>query len=494
MGQMHADDMDLVRDFAVNGSETAFATLVGRHVNLVYSAALRRLGNAHEAEEVTQAVFIILAKKAGSLSRGTILSGWLYQTAQLTAANFQRAALRRQHREQEAFMQFSEQSEPDVSWHRLSPLLEEAMARLGPKDRDAVVLRFFENRTVREVASALGLREDAAQKRVNRATDKLRDYFVRRGVQVSTAGLLASIGTHAVQAAPVELGGKIAATAALKGAAGGGSMLTLIKTTLKIMAWTKAKTAIVVGMGVLLAAGTTTVTVKEIQHYRTENWQLGEMSSETLNKAPRETVILPTKFIQRSRQRGTGGMVWMGDGRALGINQPAKSILQIAYGAASPCRMVLNTELPVEKYDFLSNLPTGSREALQLALKKKFGVVGRFETRDTDVLLLKVKRNAAPGLRPSSASNVGMSAGGGQISITGKSLSGLVPNLEEVFEVPIIDQTGLTGRYDVKLKWHESKSGRTDSEALKQALLDQLGLELVSSREPIEMLVVEKAK
>jgi uncharacterized protein (TIGR03435 family) len=493
MGEMQADDMDLLRDFATNGSEAAFATLVSRHVNLVYSAALRRLGNAHEAEEVAQAVFIILAKKAGNLRRGTILSGWLYQTAQLTAANLQRAARRRQRREQEAFMQFSEQSEPDVSWHRLGPLLEEAMARLGQKERDAVVLRFFENRTVREVASALGLREDAAQKRVNRATDKLRDYFVRRGVQVSTAALLVSIGTHAVQAAPVELGAKIAATAALKGAAGSGSMLTLIKTTLKIMAWTKAKTAIVVGVGVLLAAGTTTVTVKEIQHHRTENWQLGAMSTETLNKAPRETVILPTKSAQRSRHWGTGGMVWMGDGRALGINQPVKSILQMAYDAANPYQMVLNTELPAEKYDYLSNLPTGSREALQLALKEKFGVVGRFETRDADVLLLKVKRSVAPGLRQSNTTDSRMSAGNGQISITGQSLGGLIPNLEEVFEVPIIDRTGLTGRYDLKLKWHESNSGHTDPEELKQALLDQLGLELVPSREPVEMLVVEKA-
>ncbi|HEX7577761.1 MAG TPA: sigma factor, partial [Verrucomicrobiae bacterium] len=90
------------------GSEAAFATMVRRHVNLVYSAALRQLGNAPEAEEVAQNVFIILARKAGGLRRGTILSGWLYQTAQLTAANFQRAAIRRQHREQEAFMQFYE--------------------------------------------------------------------------------------------------------------------------------------------------------------------------------------------------------------------------------------------------------------------------------------------------------------------------------------------------------------------------------------------------
>jgi RNA polymerase sigma factor (sigma-70 family) len=266
MGQMHADDMDLVRDFAANGSEAAFATLVGRHVNLVYSAALRRLGNTHEAEEVAQAVFIILAKKAGSLCRGTILSGWLYQTAQLTAANFQRAAWRRQRREQEAFMQFSEQSEPDVSWHRLGPLLEEAMARLGQKERDAVVLRFFKNRTVREVASALGLREDAAQKRVNRAADKLRDYFVRRGIQVSTAALLASIGTHAVQAAPAALAKTITAVAVVKGAAAGGSTLTLVKGALKIMAWTKAKTAIVTGVAVILAAGTTPMV---IHHFRT---------------------------------------------------------------------------------------------------------------------------------------------------------------------------------------------------------------------------------
>ena len=143
MGQMHADDMDLVREFAASGSEAAFATLVRRHVNLVYSAALRRLGNAPEAEEVAQTVFLILARKARSLRRGTILSGWLYQTAQLTAANFQRAAIRRQHREQEAYMQ-SVLSEPDPEvWTQIAPLLDDALGQLGEKDHNAVVLRFF---------------------------------------------------------------------------------------------------------------------------------------------------------------------------------------------------------------------------------------------------------------------------------------------------------------------------------------------------------------
>lgn len=285
MGQMHADDMDLVREFAANGSEAAFATLVRRHVNLVYSAALRRLGNATEAEEVAQIVFLILAKKAGGLRNRTILSGWLYQTAQLTAANHQRAAVRRQHREQEAFMQFSERSEPDASWQRLSPLLEEAMARLSQKERDAIVLRFFENRTVREVAAAQGLREDAAQKRVNRATDKLRDYFVRRGIQVSAAALLASIGTHAVQAAPVELASRIVGGAAVKGTLGSASTLTL-KTTLKIMAWTKAKTAVGIGAAIILATGTAVTITEHTAHSGTDverrpvvlqtQWQIGK--------------------------------------------------------------------------------------------------------------------------------------------------------------------------------------------------------------------------
>lgn len=258
--------MDLVREFAENGSDDAFATLVRRHIDLVYSVALRRLDNAHEAEEVTQVVFIILATKAGRLRPGTVLSGWLYQTAQLTSANFQRAAQRREAREQNAFMQFAEQSEPAVSWHRLGPQLEEAMARLGPKERDAVVLRFFENRTVREVAAVLGLPEAAVQKRVNRATDKLRKFFVRRGIQASTGALVASLGTHAVQAAPAGLAVKVAATAVLKGAVGGGSMFPLIKTTLKLMAWTKAKTAIVIGTAVILTAGTTTTLVVRHRH------------------------------------------------------------------------------------------------------------------------------------------------------------------------------------------------------------------------------------
>ena len=158
-------------------------------------------------------------------------------------------------------MQFAQQSEPDPSWRRLSPLLEEAMMRLGKDERDAVVLRFFENRTVREVAAALGLQEAAAQKRVNRATEKLRVFFARSGIQVSAAVLLASIGANAVQAAPPSLVSTVATTAALKGAAATGSTLTLIKTTLKLMAWTQLKT-VAVGTAIVAVVATTTLVVR----------------------------------------------------------------------------------------------------------------------------------------------------------------------------------------------------------------------------------------
>jgi len=159
------DDITLLREYAETDSETAFAHLVGRYINLVYSTALRSVGNAHAAEEITQAAFIILSKKARNLSNRTILSGWLYQTTRLTAANFLRGEIRRQRREQEAYMQsLLNEPEPEI-WPQIAPLLDTAMELLGEKDRNAIVLRYFENKNLGEVGLALGASEDAAKMR-----------------------------------------------------------------------------------------------------------------------------------------------------------------------------------------------------------------------------------------------------------------------------------------------------------------------------------------
>ena len=259
-----ANDMDLMREYARDHSEPAFAGLVQRHINLVYSVALRYTGNSEDAQDVTQAVFIILARKAAGLRERTVLTGWLYETTRFTAARFIRTRVRRQIREQEAYMQ-SSLNEPDADgvWRQLSPLLEEAMTQLGEKDRALLALRFFENKSGTETAAALGIQEWAVHKRTSRAVEKLRAFFARRGVSVSAGVLIAAISVNSLQAAPAGLAITVTAAAA-KGAAVSGSTLTLVKGALKLMAWAKAKTAIIATAGVILATGTTAVVVKEI--------------------------------------------------------------------------------------------------------------------------------------------------------------------------------------------------------------------------------------
>ena len=256
-----SEDISLLKRYA-DGDESAFTLLVERYIHLVYSTALRQVGNPSHAEEISQAVFIILTRKAESISPKTILSGWLYQTARLTAANFLRSENNRQQREQEAYMQLTS-TEPDAgSWNEIAPLLEEAMGRLGQADRNAIVLRFFENKTPQELAAMLGLNEVTARKRVSRALERLRNYFSKRGVDSTTSAIAETISKNAVQAAPVALAKSVTTVALAKGAAASTSTLTLVKGALKIMAWTKAKTAIAVGVGILLVAGTGTVMVK----------------------------------------------------------------------------------------------------------------------------------------------------------------------------------------------------------------------------------------
>ena len=252
---MTNDDMELVRQYAAHESESAFAALVSRYTNLVYSVALRRMRDPQLAEEITQAVFIILARKADSLSPATILPGWLYRAACFTSNSALKAECRRQKREQEAYMQSKlNEVQTDADWQKMSPFLEEAMLRLSQADRDALVLRFFEGRTMHEVGAVMGASEEAAKKRVNRALDKLQLYFHKRGVASTTAIIAGAISANSVQAAPVALAKAVTATAIAKGATASASTLTLIKGALKLMAWSKMKMAVAVSAGLLLAA------------------------------------------------------------------------------------------------------------------------------------------------------------------------------------------------------------------------------------------------
>ena len=158
------DDMTLVRDFATHHSEAAFEALVARHVNVVYSAAVRHVRDPHLAQEVTQTVFILLARKAATLRQETFLTGWLFNTTRYAALRERRALARRQHWETEAHMETPPAETPEESaWPQIAPLLDEALAKLGETDRRALLLRYFEGRTLAQVGAALALYEDSAR-------------------------------------------------------------------------------------------------------------------------------------------------------------------------------------------------------------------------------------------------------------------------------------------------------------------------------------------
>ena len=255
-------DSELLNRYARTRSEDAFAELVRRHVNLVYSAAVRQVGgDAHLAQDVAQTVFTDLAKKANSLSQRENLSGWLYTSAHFAASKIVRGETRRRDRE-EKFMRETEgggtgvpsvQSADELAeWESLRPALDAAMHELKETDREAILLRYFENQPFAAVGAKLGLNENAARMRVERALEKLQAVFAKRGV-ATTSALAAAISTNAVQLAPAGLTATL--TSASVVSAGAGTL-----TLLKIMTATQLK----LGISALIVAGAATALV--IQH------------------------------------------------------------------------------------------------------------------------------------------------------------------------------------------------------------------------------------
>jgi RNA polymerase sigma factor (sigma-70 family) len=243
-------DQQLLRDYAEHRSEAAFAELVRRHVDLVHSATRRMAGDAH-AEDVTQSVFLALAQNAARLSRHPVLSGWLHTTARHLAAKTIRTAVRRQLREQEAAtMNLSNDNEP--RWDDVAPFLDAALGELNDAERDAILLRYFEKKSASEMAALIGTSAAAAQKRVDRAVERLRDSFSRRGVAIGAGGLMLVIGARAVQAVPSGFAATIS-TAALAGSAA--STSTIIAATKAIAMTTIQKTIVAVTVVTLAGAG-----------------------------------------------------------------------------------------------------------------------------------------------------------------------------------------------------------------------------------------------
>ena len=247
------DDLALIKLYAESGSDEAFRELAARHVATVYSAARRQVGEA-AAADVTQAVFVLLARKAGKLRPNTILTAWLLTTTRLVCRATLRKDIRRQHREQEAADMASavEPNEILSAWEQVQPILDEALASLPECDRSLVALRFFEKKSHAEIAAALGLSEDASKKRLSRAVERLRNFFSRRGVTVAAVVLAAAVAQNAVQAAPPGLAAAIGAVAS--GGTAGATATALAHNAVKLATIVKMKIAAISGAAVLLVA------------------------------------------------------------------------------------------------------------------------------------------------------------------------------------------------------------------------------------------------
>ncbi len=296
-------DQNLIGEYARSGCEEAFGELVHRHVDLVYSTAFRVLRYPSLAEDVTQRVFIALARNATKLRNRAVLTGWLHEAARNFAVTTVRSEERRRRREQEAAtLDAHGSNETQTAWRQIEPHLDGALEQLGEADRDALLLRYFERKTAKEIGERLGLTEEAAQKRATRALDRLRLILAERGIALPVVGFGSLLSIQTVQSAPV---GLTASVIAASGSAG--AFVPMTSTLGLIMVSTKVK----IGLAAVLVAGVSTSLVMqyqssarlrhEIASLRQQGAELERLREENQRLAARATAPEETAKQQQER-------------------------------------------------------------------------------------------------------------------------------------------------------------------------------------------------
>lgn len=336
------DDRELLRRYAEDRSEPAFAELVQRHLRLVYHAALRQCGgDVHRAQDVTQAVFTDLARKASLLARRPVLVGWLYTSTRYAAAHAVRGEARRQKREQEAHAMneiFSRpESESTAEWDRLQPVIDDALHALSERDREAVLLRFFQGQAFVDVGARLSVSEDAARVRVNRALEKMRAVLAQRGVTSTTAALTIALVNQAAATVPVGLSATVTG-AALAGAAATGGTWAAMATFMSI---TKVQLGIGSALAVAGASGfawqqqTESQLRQEIAALQLQNQQITALQADNdrLSRAAAEVAALrrdDAEFAQLSAEAAALKSRAQADAAAAAAEQARKSAAELA--------------------------------------------------------------------------------------------------------------------------------------------------------------------
>jgi RNA polymerase sigma factor (sigma-70 family) len=365
------NDHELLQRYAESRCEASFTELVKRYVDLVHSAALRQVGgDAHLAHDVTQSVFIDLARKAGSLSVRTVLAGWLYTSAHYAAAKVVRTEQRWRAREQEANSMREILDEPaEPSWEELRSVIDEAMHELNQGERDAVLLRFFEKRQLGEVGAKLGVSEDAARKRVDRALDKLRGLLARRGVTSTSAALVLVLGANTVAAAPAGMAATIAGAAIAGTAAGTGGTLTI----LKLMAMSKLKVGLI--SAVVVAGVATPLVIQnhtqaklraENQDLRQQNTQLAEQMTPLVTENARLSNLIAQTTGGRPVQESQSNELLKLRGEVARLRQDARGARSRTPGASDPVDASMQAAI-----ESLAARATKLRQRLEQAPERK---------------------------------------------------------------------------------------------------------------------------
>jgi RNA polymerase sigma factor (sigma-70 family) len=306
--QMDTPDSELLRRYCEDHAEAAFSELVHRHLSLVYATALRQTrGDSHCAKDICQAVFSALAQKAPTLLQHHSLGGWLYITALYTGGKIIRSEHRRRGREKEASAMQNTQESTESNWTQIEPLLDDSMRQLDSDDREILVLRYFEKRELKSVGESLGISDEAARKRINRAVAKLRKVLVHRGALVSEGSLTLILGSMLLPSAPAGFATGLVQTAlASAGTIAGGTALA------KIMAFSKLKSLSTAAI-LLLAGGTALFQTYESQKLKL---QLRNLESEltasesstaatrkVLSEKPRESEVVALRADQKEAIR-----------------------------------------------------------------------------------------------------------------------------------------------------------------------------------------------
>ncbi|HLX72717.1 MAG TPA: sigma-70 family RNA polymerase sigma factor [Verrucomicrobiae bacterium] len=311
---MMANDAELLgqftRDSAAAAGQDAFAELVERHLPLVYSAALRQVRSPQLAEEVSQSVFTQLAHHATALKPETVLAAWLHRVTYHAAVDVVRREARRQARERIACEMSTLMNDEAADWTQIEPHLDQAVQSLDETDRTAILLRYFENKSLREVGETLGSSEDAAQKRVSRALDRLREYFVKNKIAVPAAGLAVVISANAIQAVPVGLSSTIAAASLAV-------PISATLTTAKIIAMTTIQ-KIAIGAVLVGAAVAIAYQQREVSHLRQQNENYAQQ------QAHENALAAQVQQLQQERDQASNALASAKEENASLKNRPTE--------------------------------------------------------------------------------------------------------------------------------------------------------------------------